>query len=52
MVTRQTEAEEDYLLDIYEAKVQIAIERWEMAKYKSAEHPSRETEMEEQGTES
>lgn len=47
MVSRQKEGEEDYLLDIYEAKVRIAIEKWEMAEYRNTEYLLKEIEREE-----
>ena len=33
MKTKQTKEEEDYILDIYDAKVEVAIAAWESGEY-------------------
>ena len=40
-------AENEYLLDLYEAKLEVAIARWQSGEYLSRETPPEEIEVEE-----
>lgn len=48
MKIKQVEGKEDYVVDIYEAKIQVAIARWDASEYRQKEKLLLEQEKERQ----